>query len=111
MKRSLASLATLALTFGLVSPVFASPFIRNSQPRVRPGAQEQVARASYANRANRNYVRARYNDLVRSMMPALLTVTGGNTDKRPVARPGTRESDNWTLDDHCIRPFHGCGPN
>lgn len=115
MKRSLASLATLALTFSLATPVLASPNFgtKHPQPRVELRAQKRAALSSYANRWNRMHVRALYNGLVQGMMPSLLAVTGGrtNTDTRPIARPGTRESDNWTLDDHCIRAFHGCGPN
>lgn len=116
MKRSLAALASVALTLGLATPVFASSnYIRNAQPRVRPGAQEQVARTSYKSRGNRNYVRALYNSLVQGMASSLrLTVTGGevNTDLVKVARPGTREIDNWafeTTGNHCTRKSKRCG--
>ena len=114
MKRTLALTASIVTLLSFTTPAFAYSTRSNDQKRIDRRAVQSAAHAAYLGRHNRTYVRARYNELVQSVAPLFLAVTGPralrqtSTDYMKISRPGTRAIDDWVLGDHCVRTSRRC---
>lgn len=116
MKRALASLVSFGILLGVSTPALASPNYRTKGVQARVSIRENQSRALHAwkNRASAFIAQRReyYNHVIRPVVsrPVHLTVTGAdqNREARPVARPGKRTTQMWTLSGHCTMGSRRC---
>lgn len=109
MKRTLATLISLGSLLAYSTPAYAL-YKPHAQPRLALRMQKRATLASYLGRHNQAYRLARYNELIRTMLPSLaVTGPGKESDASSFSRPNSRYLDNLALhklyENHCA--IHG----